>query len=89
MEYTRDSFGAPVEPIEEKAVCVDFKGDEIYENEEICIYRTVDGSEKIYRPDDQDEFIQSLEKDDLVEILLAVDEKEVRKATGNYVYKYA
>lgn len=89
MEYTRDSFGAPVEPIEGKVVCFDFKGDEIYENEEICVYHCMDGLEKIYRPDDQDEFIQSLEKDDLIEILLSINKKEVEKGTGNYVYKYA
>lgn len=79
MEYTRDSLGAPVEPMEEEPVCVDFKGDEIYENEEICIYRFMDGSEKVYRPDDQDEFIKTLPFDELQELVLSLDYRKFRE----------
>ena len=88
--YVIDSLGAPIEIIREpeiEKVGEDFKGQDVYEDEEICTYkaqRTKDGKvtfgDEYFFKDDIYQYIKTLEREDLIEILERVNEKEILEA---------
>lgn len=88
-KYSYDSLGAPIEIIDDELekVGITFKGQDIHEDEQVLTHKAfVSGSiewiTNYLFEDDIQEYVKTLERDDLLEILSNMDVKEIKEAAN-------
>lgn len=78
----RDSFRAQQQEIDDRVKSGhDWQGETIYQDEEIYVYETGDKSFVIL-PDDLFEFMKSLPKEELIESLEMLNERQLAQCLG-------
>lgn len=86
-KYSYDSLGAPIEIVDDELekVGITFKGQDIHEDEQVLTHKAFisNGTEWVTNylfEDDIQDYIKTLERDDLLEILSNMDVKEIKEA---------
>ena len=87
IEYSYDSLGVPIEIVDDEPekVGVTFKGQDIYDDEKVLTHKAfvsggIEWVNNYLFEDDIQDYIKTLERDDLLEILSNMDVKEIKEA---------